>query len=217
MIISWLGQACVVIKQDAATLVIDPYDPGRVGIPLPSLEAQVVLISHSHQDHDNAAGIKGKPFIVKEPGEYDVGGFFIEAIRSFHDDEGGKARGENLIFVVRAGDIRVAHFGDFGQSLLTPEQLDALSEVDVAFLPVGGFFTIDGPRAAKIAGQLEPKVVIPMHYQIPGLTIKELAGPEGFFDALGKKPDRVIDSWHIKQGDLPEEGTALFQLEPTHK
>ncbi len=217
MTISWLGQACVVIKSDSGTLIIDPYLPEKVGIPLPSLEAQILLISHAHQDHNNSAGVKGEPFVVNEPGEYDVSGFSIRAISSFHDDEQGKARGENLIFLINAGGFRIAHFGDFGQNALTPEQLDALAEVDVAFLPVGGFFTIDGQKAAKIVGQLEPKVVIPMHYQIPGLTVAELAGPEGFFEGLGKKPDRVLDSWSIKANDLPQEGTALVLLNPMHK
>ena len=217
MTISWLGQACVVLKSDSATLVIDPYSPQRVGIPLPSLEAQVLLISHQHEDHNNTNGVKGKPFIINEPGEYDVSGFSIRAIPSFHDEEQGKTRGENLIFLLNAGGFHLAHFGDFGQSVLTPEQLDVLGEIDVAFLPVGGFFTIDGQKAAKIVGQLEPKVVIPMHYQIPGLAVSELAGPEGFFDALGKKPDRVLDSWNIKANDLPQEGTALIQLNPMHK
>jgi len=219
--IQWLAQACVVIKQTTndkrqTTLVMDPYGEG-IGFTLPKLEASVITVSHDHVDHNNVKALEGKPFVVSEPGEYEVAGFSLEAILSFHDNEGGKARGQNLIVRVQTPEISLVHFGDFGQVELTSEQLEALGDVDIAFIPVGGTFTVDGMRAAKIISQLEPKVAIPIHYQIPGLTIAELAGPESFFEALGQKPTLISGEWKVKVGDLPSEGTRAIQLEPQGK
>lgn len=220
--IQWLAQACVALtcqskdKKSQNVMVMDPYG-GNIGFVLPKREASVVSVSHDHADHNNVAGLEGSPFVVNEPGEYEVAGFSLEAIPSFHDNEGGKARGQNLIVRVQTPEISLVHFGDFGQAELTSEQLEALGDVDIAFIPVGGTFTVDGMRAAKIISQLEPKVAIPIHYQIPGLTIAELAGPESFFEALGQKPTLISGEWKVKVGDLPSEGTRLIQLEPQGK
>lgn len=214
MTLSWLGQACIVIKSKAEkTLVIDPYS-SDIGISMPKLEAEVVLVTHDHHDHNNVAGVSGKPFVVKESGEYEVGGFFIETIESFHDAADGKERGKNLIFVVTVDGYRLAHFGDFGQNELTQEQLQQLSQIDIACIPVGGHFTVDGKTAAKVVHQLEPKVCVPMHHKIPGLTVKELAGPEGFLEALGTQPDSVKEHWTVKAADFPNEGTSIVTLKP---
>lgn len=217
MIIKWLGQACVVIKQQAVDnrqqtiLVIDPYGEG-LGFNLPKLEAVMVCVTHDHVDHNNIGAISGKPFIVKEPGEYEVAGFAVEAIPSFHDNEKGKKRGSNLIIRVQTEEYALAHFGDFGQQEIRDEQLEALGEIDIAFIPVGGFYTIDGAEAAKIINKLEPKVVVPIHYKIPGLTIEELEGPDGFFNAMAQKPLIIEDEWKVKPTDLPGEGTRIAQM-----
>lgn len=218
MIIRWLGQACVVIKQAAAgkqqtTLVMDPYEKG-VGFVLPKVEAEVVSVSHDHFDHNNASAVGGRPFIITEAGEYEVAGFAIEAIASYHDTEKGNARGKNLIMRIETEEFSLAHFGDFGQGELSEEQIDALGEIDIAFIPVGGFYTIDGAGAVKIINQLEPKVAVPIHYQIPGLAIKELEGPEKFFSAMAQKPTVIEVDWKVKMADLPSEGTKVVQLIP---
>lgn len=218
MIIRWLGQACVVIKQTSADkqqtiLVMDPYGE-EVGFALPKLEARAVSVSHNHFDHNNAGAIGGNPFVINEPGEYEIAGFAIEAILSFHDNEKGGERGQNLIMRVETEEYSLTHFGDFGQDELNEEQLEALGEVDIVFIPVGGFYTIDGGKATKIINQLEPRVVIPIHYQIPKLAIKELAGPEEFFKAAGQEPMIIKGDWKVKAADLPSEGTKIVQLMP---
>lgn len=221
MIIRWLAQACFIIKEQGegrafSSFVLDPYDEG-IGFSLPKEEAQVVSVSHDHFDHNNDSAIGGKPFIINEPGEYEVAGFAIRAIPSFHDNASGSKRGQNLIMRADGAEFSFAHFGDFGQEELSPAQLELLNEVDIAFIPVGGFYTIDGRQAAKIVSQLEPKVIIPMHYQIPGLTIKEIAGPEDFFQAMGQKPLVVEGDWKVKMTDFPSEGTKIIQLSPQVK
>jgi len=216
MIISWLGQACVSIKsKEGKILVIDPY-ASSIGITMPAVTADALLVTHAHRDHNNVAGVGGKPFLIQEPGEYEVGGFFVEVVSSFHDDKEGGERGENLIYVISNEGFRIAHFGDFGQNELSPAQLEALGQIDIAFIPVGGFYTINGAGAAKLVHQLEPKVAVPMHYQIPGLTIKELAGPEAFFDALGMQAEGAKETWNVKVTDFPQEGTRVMQMVPLH-
>lgn len=216
--VTWLGQACVVVSQQAkdskelVRLVMDPYSK-EVGFTLPKVEAAVVTISHNHSDHNNVAGVAGKPFVIREAGEYEVAGFSIEAIPSFHDAAQGKERGANLIVRAQTPEVSFVHFGDFGQDELTLEQIEAIGDVDVAFIPVGGTFTVDGAGAAKIISQLEPKVVVPIHYKIEGIAIDALAGPEHFFSALGQKPLALEGEWKIKATDLPSEGTRVVQLQ----
>lgn len=220
MTIKWLAQACIIVKQQAAgsgkleaAIVMDPYGEG-IGFRLPKLEPSVVTVSHDHFDHNNVKALGGSPFVVSEPGEYEVSGFSLSTIPSFHDANQGTKRGSNLIVKVYAEGFSLAHFGDFGQEELSAQQLEALGEVDIAFLPVGGFYTIDGARAAHLANQLEPKVVAPIHYALPGLTIKELAGPEDFFKAMGQRPIVIEGDWKVKASDLPGEGTRVVQLVP---
>jgi len=216
MIISWLGQACITIKnKEGKVLVIDPYD-SSIGIAMPAISADAVLVTHSHHDHNNVQSVGGKPFIIQEQGEYEAGGFFVETVASFHDDKEGKERGTNLIFIVSVDGYRVAHFGDFGQRELTPAQLEALGQIDIACIPVGGFYTIDGAGAAKLVHQFEPKIAIPIHYQIPGLAVKELASPEAFFGSLGMQAETGKDLWNVKATDFPQEGTQVIQLKPLY-
>jgi len=219
--VKWFGQACIVIKQQQkdkqdALLVLDPYGK-EIGLSLPALTADVVTVSHDHSDHNNISGIAGKPFVINEPGEYEVAGFSIQAISSFHDAEEGKKRGNNLIMRVQTPEYAFAHFGDFGQQELTPQQLEELGDIDIAFVPVGGFFTVDGRQAAKIINQLEPSVAIPIHYKIPGLAIEQLAGPEEFFEAFGQKPAAMQTEWKIRPADVPSEGIAIVQLQAQSK
>jgi len=216
MVIKWLAQACIIIKQLTATLVIDPYGED-IGFKMPKLEALVVSVSHDHFDHNNTKAILGSPFIVREPGEYEVSGFSLYAIPSFHDTLQGKERGSNLVMKVYTKEFSLAHFGDFGQSELSSLQIQALGEVDIAFIPVGGFYTISGSEAAHIINQLEPKVAVPIHYSIPGLTVKELGGPEEFFGEMGQKPILIEGDWKVKASDLPSEGTRIIQLQPQAK
>lgn len=221
MTIQWLAQASFVIKEQrenrsVSTLVLDPYGQA-IGFSFPKLEAELVTVSHDHFDHNTREALSGKPFIINEPGEYEVAGFAIQAIPSFHDNASGAKRGANLIMRVDGAEFSFAHFGDFGQEAITPAQLEVLNEVDIALIPVGGFYTIDGGQAAKIIAQLEPKVVIPMHYQITGLAIKELSGPEIFFQAMGQKPTIIEGDWKVKMTDFPSEGTKIIQLTPQAK
>ena len=134
------GQSCFQIsvsnsRDHSADIVIDPYGE-KIG-KLPNLSADILLVTHDHPDHNNTKGVKGDPFLISGPGEYEVKGVFIQGIPSFHDDVNGKERGTNTIYVFEAEDMRFCHLGDLGQKQLTDEQLEKIDAVDVLMIPVG--------------------------------------------------------------------------------
>ncbi len=205
----WAGQACFQIsvsngKDHEANIVIDPFDE-KVGLKVPSFSADILLVSHNHADHNNVSAIKGSPFLIENPGEYEVKGVFVQGIDSFHDDSEGKERGKNTIYMIEAENMRFCHLGDFGQKQLTDEQLEKIDKVDVLMIPVGGTFTINSSEAAKVIGQIEPKIVIPMHYALPKIKI-ELDEVEKFLKAMGKNAVVPQDKLVVKTSTLPKEG-----------
>jgi L-ascorbate metabolism protein UlaG (beta-lactamase superfamily) len=206
MEIIWYGQSCFSIKAKEGTIVIDPF--AKTGLPEPKLKADIVLVTHAHSDHNNIEIVKGisaaKPFIVSGPGEYEVGNIVINGIASFHDNEEGKKRGPNTIYTFSSEDISVCHLGDLGQKALSDQQLESLNGVDILMVPVGGIFTIDGKEAIDIISQIEPKIVIPMHYKIPGLSIN-LEGVEKFAKAEGISENIQKDILKINAATLPQE------------
>jgi len=207
MKITWAGQACFQIsalngKDNPVNIVIDPFSD--IGLKEPRLEADVLLITHEHEDHNNSRAIKGSPLLINGPGEYEVRGVFIQGIDSFHDDSQGKERGKNTIYKIEAEDIKLCHLGDLGQKQLTDDQLEKIGAVDILMIPVGGTYTIDGSEATKIIGQIEPKIVIPMHYELPGLKFK-LDNVSKFLKAMGKNSIEPQDKLVVKASTLPKE------------
>jgi L-ascorbate metabolism protein UlaG (beta-lactamase superfamily) len=215
MQIIWYGQSffqIVIGKENPIKVAIDPYDE-KIGLKPPLLEADVLLITHSHYDHNNAKAIKGKPFLISDPGEYEIKGIFIQGISSFHDDVGGKERGQNTIYTLESEGIKICHLGDFGQKELTDEQLEKIGNVDILMIPVGGVYTISAKEATKVISQIEPKIVIPMHYQIPKLKIK-LESLDKFLKIMGIKNPEILKKFSISQKNLPVEGMKIIVLKP---
>ena len=207
--ITWGGQSCFQIsvtasKDNSSDIVIDPFDE-KIGLKMPNFGANIVLVSHGHSDHNNVKGVKGSPFVIETPGEFEKNGVFVQGIDSFHDDAEGKERGRNTIFVIEVEDMRFCHLGDFGQKQLTDEQLDKIGHVDILMIPVGGTYTISASEALKVIGQIEPKIVIPMHYSLPKLKVN-LDGIEVFLKAMGKKEIESQDKLTVKASLLPKEG-----------
>jgi L-ascorbate metabolism protein UlaG (beta-lactamase superfamily) len=216
--IYWAGQSCFQIsvsnsRDHSADIVIDPYDEDT-GLKLPNLSADILLVSHDHHDHNNVKGVKGTPFLVSGPGEYEVKGVFIHGIPSFHDDNGGKDKGQNTIYLIEAEDLRFCHLGDIGQKQLTDEQLEKIDAVDVLMIPVGGEYTIDSSSAQKIIGQIEPRIIIPMHYALPKLKMK-LDDVSKFLKTMGKNSVTPQDKFTVKTSTLPKEGgMEIVVLQP---
>lgn len=155
--ITWLGHACFKIECGGHSLVMDPYR-GVPGYPDLSVKAGELYASHTHHDDH---GYFDAVQIVEEPGESP---FSVKTVESFHDDQGGALRGQNKITLIDVLGKRIAHFGDLGH-MLDKEQLAAVGHVDVALVPVGGTYTIDAKGAKKLTDDVDPVVVIPMHYR----------------------------------------------------
>lgn len=213
MVIQWLGQSCFKITSGDLTIVIDPYAK-EIGLTAPRFRANIVLVTHAHPDHSNAESLSGEPFVISSPGEYEVHGVYIRGIETFHDTTEGRERGLNTIYLIKAEDISIAHCGDFGEKEMRGETLEALGNVDILMIPVGGKYTIDGEGAARIVKQIEPKFVIPMHYKIPGLTVP-LESVDEFLKEMGSKAvaeEKLV----VKKKDFVEEGkTEIKVLRPS--
>jgi len=210
MKISWYGHACFKIISKGATIVTDPFSKD-IGLNPPRCEADIVTISHDHYDHNNTSSLRGNPFIINTPGEYNLKNVSIFGIDSFHDNKQGKERGLNTIYVIETEDMRICHLGDLGQNELYNEQLDKIGEVDILMIPVGGVYTINSDKAVGIINQIEPSIVIPMHFSLPKLKIK-LHSVDEFLKEMGIKEKKPIEHLVIKKNDLSKEETKVILM-----
>jgi L-ascorbate metabolism protein UlaG (beta-lactamase superfamily) len=175
MKIRWFGQSAFLIQDGDAALAIDPYrDLNNRGPwhypPIEGASADLLLITHEHTDHSGAEFIGGEPQTIRSTtGRFESPFGEVVGIAAEHDDVAGTERGPMTIFCFTVGGVRFCHLGDFGQTALRPEQRQAIGDVDVLMIPVGGGSTLDGPAAAAIARELEPTVIVPMHYQTAGV------------------------------------------------
>lgn len=206
-----MGHSSFRIKSKDMTLVTDPFDPQVVGLKYPNQKADIVTVSHQHEDHNYTAAITGPVsrekgvFVVDQPGEYEIGGIEIRAIQSFHDEKAGSERGSNLIMVMRVDDVFVVHLGDLGHSL-TDKKLEDIGVVDVLLVPVGGTFTADPKMAGNVISQLEPSIVIPMHYKVAGLNeqFSTLVEVDDFLKEVGGDEAPREKKLKVNKSDLPE-------------
>ena len=182
MDISWLGHSCFRIRGSQATVITDPYSPD-VGYSLGKPKARIVTVSHQHPGHSFTDGIGGNPKLVTGPGEYEISNVLIIGVATFHDEDKGSTRGKNTVYLMEMDEISICHLGDLGH-VLTDEQVEELGSVDVLLIPVGGVSTIDAPVATEIVRQLEPKIVIPMHYKTPAVKL-ELEPVDRFLKEIG--------------------------------
>ena len=168
MKVKWLGHACFLITSGSGLRVItDPYLVGGGLNYSPIKEtADVVLVSHDHDDHNNVSAVQGKPEVVKGGGTRTAKGVQFRGVATSHDASAGQQRGLNTVFSFAMDNLRLCHLGDLGH-VLTPAQVAEIGAVDILFIPVGGYFTIDAVVANQVCDQLKPKVVIPMHFKTP--------------------------------------------------
>ena len=210
MIITWFGHSCFRIEAREGSILIDPFSK-EIGLRPPKIKDNLVLVSHHHFDHDNVGEANPEAFIINSPGEYEKQGIAITGISSFHDKSGGKERGLNTIYVIRSEEMTLCHLGDFGQASLEDHQLDKIGDVDILMIPVGGNYTIDYKEAVNVISQIEPKIIIPMHYKIKDLKV-DLDGPEKFLKEVGLTPEKV-EKFKIVNKNLPIEEMKLVMFE----
>ncbi len=219
MTIRWIGHSCFLITAGSgAALLTDPYDcrayPETLLYRQVDLSPDICTVSHAHADHAAVSHLGGQPRIIDTVGKYDVDGFAIRGVATFHDSSEGSRRGRNTVFVIRADGIAVCHLGDLGHEL-SERQLAEIGKVDVLLIPVGGFFTIDAAAATGVWRQLgPPPVAIPMHFR----NEKCLFRIQGVNEFLAGKDDvdRPGESEiELKQENLPG-ASKIIVLEPAN-
>lgn len=210
--IRWLGHASFLISSpEGMRIITDPYSRS-VGYKVPLPEADIVLVSHDHFDHNATEEVEGSPRIIRGSGEHKVDGLTFLGIPSFHDKVSGRKRGKNTIFVWEMNGIKFAHLGDLGH-LLNKEELPYLKGVDVLFIPVGGYFTIDYQEASQIVERINSRIVIPMHYKTEALGSGfPIDGVEKFL--IDKENIEQMNSSQLKiTEDVLKEKTRIIILQ----
>lgn len=197
MEIVWHGLSCFrILERGRPAIVTDPFH-SNVGLDLPKLKAGIVTISHNAVGHGNVAGVTGYSHALSGPGEYEIGGIFITGIATHQKGN------RNVHFVFDVDGIVVAHLGDL-MKVPTQAQIEAMGEVNVLLLPVGGGNSLNAIQAAEVVSMIEPNIVIPMHYQLPNLTV-ELDGVERFLKEMGVSDAEPGNSLRVSNSSLSEE------------
>ena len=224
MRIRWFGQSTFLISGERLVF-IDPFGDMDVlagrGLrfdypPIEGVEADLLLVTHEHVDHNAVEVIGGSPVILRSTaGTFESPVGEVIAVASEHDEVAGTERGPNTIFRFTLDGLRLSHFGDFGQAELRPEQRRAIGDLDVLLLPVGAGPTVGGESAAAIVRALRPRLVIPMHYRTEAVNF--LDPPDEFLAALGARVERLNES-ELEVEQLlgtPEDPTVALLAPPS--
>ena len=206
MEITYLGHSSFKLKGKSAILVTDPFNASQVGLTYKGVSADIVTISHQHEDHNQFENVSGYKRVVDGPGEYEISEVSIIGMPSYHDDKKGKIRGKNIIFIIEMDGLRIAHLGDLGYKL-SESELESLGSIDILMIPVGGEYTIGFSQAAEITRSIEPYLIFPMHYQTHGLkkdNFAKLEPIEPFLSDLGIPVERT-DKLTVKKESLADE------------
>jgi len=213
MEITWYGHACFRLKDKNSTVITDPYDKS-LGLPVPRLKADIVTVSRISPHHSYLEAVKSDYKLVDGPGEYEIGGTFITGVSLIPPKRGGK-RGQNWhqnnVFVIFLDDIAVCHLGDLAH-VPTQSQVEDMGSIDVLLVPVGGLQALNAAQAAEVISLIEPYFVIPMHYQLPGVTL-ELDPVDKFLKEMGATNVEAESSVKLTQSNLSDE-TQIILLEP---
>jgi len=215
MDITWYGLSCFRIREGGATVVCDPYDKA-VGLTLPKVRADIVTVSHDQPGHNSVERVQGEPKVLRGPGEYELSNIFITGATTYHHKQSANATERNIVFFFQFGDLTVGHLGDLGE-VPTQAEIEELNlgEVDILLVPVGGGATLDPTRAVEVIGLFEPKIVIPMHYQQPGLTAELAASLEPvdrFLKEFGATAPAPQDMLKVTKSNLPEETQVVVLI-----
>lgn len=210
MDITWIGHCCFRLRGRSATVVTDPT--GAAGARPLKLEADVVTISHGHENHANKAGVGGASYVIEGPGEYEVAGVPVHGLAAYHDAVRGAEQGPNTVYVIELDDVRICHLGDLGHRL-DEQQIEALGLVDVLLVPVGGRHVLPAADAAALARAIEPRYVVPMHFSIAG-SPAGLEGPETFLKEMGVPELEPAGKLNVQASASGEVETRVVLLEP---
>lgn len=217
MKIQYLGHSCFKLTESTGTTIItDPYK--GIGYELPKgLKADAVTVSHSHFDHNHVKAIGGHPRVLDKEGFYELPGVEITGIKSYHDNQGGRQRGENVIYKFRMDGLEVCHLGDLGEEC-SSELLEMILPVNILLIPVGGTYTVDAELAKEYVDRIMPEIVIPMHYKTRSLNL-DLDKADAFLDLFDDEETEIsgLDTLEFSREDLTEEKTKIILMERTKK
>jgi L-ascorbate metabolism protein UlaG (beta-lactamase superfamily) len=202
MHIKWFGHSCFKVTSERGIGVLtDPFD-SSVGYKMPNADADIVTVSHDHFDHNFTDAVNGEFELINKIGLFHVRDMNIKGIASFHDKSGGKKRGSNIIYVFDVDGIRVCHLGDLGH-ILGNKELDEIGGIDVLMIPVGGNFTIDASEAVEVVNQLNPSIIIPMHFKTPAMNFP-IDTVEVFLQKMGGGEKLSSQVLEITRDDLTD-------------
>lgn len=200
MDITWLGLSCFRIRGSQAVIITDPFPPDS-GYTLGKQTADIVTVSHPHPSHSYVQGVSGPPRVVKGPGEYEISGVLILGLTTYHDAVKGQSRGKNTIYLMEIDGMTVCHLGDIGH-VIGDEPVEEMGKVDILMVPVGGVSTINAAMAAETIRKIEPKIVLPMHYQTPSDS-RELDPVEIFLKEMGQGTIEPRPKLNVNKNNLP--------------
>lgn len=208
MEITWYGMSCFrITERKCATIVTDPY-AADMGLGELKLKADVVTISHDAPGHNFTQVVSGVEHTLNGPGEYEIGSVFITGVPT----KSRNGRFNNIIYVFDYNGLTVAHLGDIGD-VPSQKQIEDLELVNVLLVPVGAGTSLNAAKAAELVSMIEPNIVIPMHYELPGLKPK-LDPLEKFLKEMGATDAKRESSFKATSADsLPEE-TEVVVLVP---
>lgn len=209
MIIQYYGHSCFKITtkpagrgQEDIVVFIDPFEKS-IGLRPPQGQADLILVTHEHHDHNNVEALKGNPVIINIPGEYAVKGVNIVGLSSSHGQI--KEPVPNTAYIIESEELKICHLGDLGEEL-SEKQLEEIDGVDVLMIPVGGKYTLNGEDAVNLVKKIEPKIIIPIHYKINGSTI-DIEDEKKFCAEMGNCPKEKVSKLNIKKKEL--EGKSM--------
>jgi len=207
--VTWFGQAFITVEaNDGKRVAVDPFDQSFLKYPLPKgLTANLLLVTHEHKDHNNVALIGGNPFIIRSEkgvGMFTQKGITVVGTATYHDEKQGKDRGKNTIYTFTVDGIKFCHLGDLGHTL-SPEQAKSIGAVDVLFIPVGGFFTLDPSKVDQVIKALSPKIVVPMHFKTGYTPNLPIQGPEVFLKNEKNVKNLGSASFELTKDSLPKD------------
>lgn len=201
--IRWHGHSCFEIANEV-TLVTDPHDGKSIGIHAPNVTGDIILVSHDHYDHNSVKSVeKEGSKVITDTRKRNISNVEIKGIESFHDECRGEKRGSNIIYKFTMEDITLCHMGDLGHDL-DEDTVQKIGDVDILFIPIGGTFTLDAKQAWRIIKKVKPRIAVPMHYKIGGLSLP-ITGIEPFLEESNYEILKVGNEIDIEKEDLPEE------------
>jgi L-ascorbate metabolism protein UlaG (beta-lactamase superfamily) len=208
--VTWLGHGCFRLRGRGAAVVTDPYPPA-IGLRLGRMDAEVVTVSHDHENHSFTQVVRDGAYEIHGPGEYEIAGVSVIGVPTYHDTEKGAKHGRNTVYLIEIDEVRICHLGDLGHKL-EDTSAEAVATPDVLLVPVGGLSAMNAAQAAEVVRQLEPRYVVPMHYAIPGVKVK-LEPVDRFLKEMGVTASEPQPKLSVQKSSVSEYETKVVVLE----